>query len=72
MKYAIIENGVVTNIAVSSRPLAANWAAIPVGCPVAIGDRYEAGVFYSPDGLMRTPPELAAAINAIMGGVADA
>ena len=75
MKYAIIENGIVTNIAVGLRPLTANWAAIPTGCPAAVGDRYENGCFYAPEGSLRMMPETAqvvAALEAMLGGVADA
>ena len=58
MKYAIIENGVVVNIAVSNRQIAANWVAIPIGCPVAIGDTYASGCFYDAGGNLRLPPEM--------------
>lgn len=61
MKYAIVENGIVSNIAVSNRPLAAGWQAIPTGVPVAIGDTFSGGMFYAPDGSARMSPEMAAA-----------
>lgn len=75
MNYAIIENGLVVNIAVSNRQLEANWAAIPTGCPVVIGDSYDGSVFKSPEGVMRMPPETAAVasmFDALIGGVLDA
>ena len=61
MRYAIIEDGVVVNIAVSNRPLKAGWQAIPTGMPVAIGDTFSGGMFYAPDGSARMSPEMAAA-----------
>ena len=57
MKYAIVENGIVMNIAVSNRPVAANWHAIPTGCPVAIGDSYDGELFRSPAGDVRMTAE---------------
>jgi len=75
MNYAIIENGIVVNIAVSNHQLAANWVAIPTGCPVSIGDSYDGAVFKSPEGEMRMPPEtaaLASLLEAMMIGVEDA
>lgn len=57
MRYAVIENEAVANIASSSMQLAANWAAIPIGMPVAIGDAYSAGCFYAKDGTLRITPE---------------
>lgn len=57
MRYAIIHDGVVTNIAVSHRQLANNWVPIPVGMPVALGDAHEGGLFIAPDGRMRLTPE---------------
>lgn len=50
MNYAIVENGIVTNIAVSDAPLADNWIASEVA---RIGDRYEDGQFVTP------PPDTA-------------
>ena len=75
MNYAIIEDGIVTNITVSNHQLAANWVAIPTGCPVSIGDSYNGVTVSGPNGEMRMPPETAAVaslLEAMMGGVADA
>lgn len=58
MRYAIVKDGKVINIAVSGHPLAADWVAVPVGCPVCIGDTYSDGVFYAPEGNMRMSPEV--------------
>lgn len=56
MKYAIIENGIVTNIALADAPLADNWIASEVAC---IGDKYEDGQFATPP--LDTAPVAAAA-----------
>ena len=45
MKYAIIENNVVVNIAVADDPLAESWIASE---SAAIGDLYEGGGFVKP------------------------
>ena len=45
MKYAIIENGIVANIAVSNAPLVANWVD---GSGAQIGDEYVGGEFVRP------------------------
>ena len=42
MKYAIIENGKVVNVAEASEPLADNWI---LSATAAIGDTYENGQF---------------------------
>lgn len=54
MKYAIIENGKVVNIAVSDAPLESNWVASETA---NIGDEYANGAFTTP------PPDLVAASN---------
>lgn len=59
MKYAMVEDGVVTNIAEGSRAMARSWVQLPAGSPAAIGDRYAGGCFFAPDGSMRLPPETA-------------
>jgi hypothetical protein len=46
MKYAIIENNTVVNVAVANTPLADNWIASEVA---AIGDTYENGQFIKPE-----------------------
>lgn len=43
--YAIIENGVVVNVAVAEQPLADGWVQSETA---AIGDRYENGQFVKP------------------------
>jgi hypothetical protein len=45
MKYAIIENSTVVNVALSDAPLENNWIASETA---AIGDRYENGGFIKP------------------------
>lgn len=45
MKYAIIENGIVSNIAVADAPLADNWIASDAA---KIGDEYKNGQFVTP------------------------
>jgi hypothetical protein len=46
MKYAIIENSTVVNVALSDAPLENNWIASETA---AIGDRYENGQFIKPE-----------------------
>lgn len=45
MRYAIIENGAVTNTPVSDVALADNWVEIPSDVTVNIGDFYKDGEF---------------------------
>ena len=45
MNYAIIENNIVVNVALSDAALADNWIASNTA---AIGDRYENGEFIKP------------------------
>jgi hypothetical protein len=45
MNYAIIENNIVVNVALSDAPLENNWIASETA---AIGDRYENGQFIKP------------------------
>ena len=45
MKYAIIENGIVANIALADGPLAANW--VPAG-DANIGDLWDGEAFTAP------------------------
>lgn len=56
MNYAIIENFVVVNTAVSSRPLAANWVPAPDG--VGIGWTYSKAGFAPPVAPEPSPEEL--------------
>lgn len=46
MKYAIIENGKVVNVAEANKPLADNWI---LSDTAAIGDTYENGQFVTPE-----------------------
>jgi hypothetical protein len=46
MKYAIVENNTVVNVAVAVRPLADNWIESEAA---AIGDRYENNQFIKPE-----------------------
>jgi hypothetical protein len=57
MHYAIVENGMVVNVAVSEEALEANWIASE---DAAIGDLYADGVFSKPVPPALSPEELAA------------
>ena len=46
MKYAIVEDGKVVNLAVSEEPLAENWIASDTA---GIGDLYQVGEFIKVD-----------------------
>jgi len=59
MKYAIVENGMVLNMAESSRPLESSWVLTPIGSLVSIGDSYDGQLFFAPDGSVRMTPEQA-------------
>ena len=75
MVYAIVEDGNVVNIAESTRQIEPNWYAVPIGSPVGIGDSYDGKFFYAPDGTLRLSPDveqIALALEAMMGGIADA
>lgn len=48
MKYAIIENGVVANIALADSPLADNWVEDPSGA-AQIGGAYDGAFHVAPD-----------------------
>lgn len=68
MDYAIIENGVVTNV-IYLHPMNANDfpAAVPIGdYTVGVGDTYENGVFYRGGERVRTQQELTQAEMADM------
>jgi hypothetical protein len=54
MKYAIIQNGFVTNVAVAEAPLEDNWIASEVA---AIGDSYIDGQFVKPQVISAPIPE---------------
>lgn len=56
MKFAIIENGKVSNIAVADAPLADNWIASEIA---KIGDEYVNGQFTTP------PPDTELAAQAV-------
>lgn len=72
MKYAVIEKGVVTNIAESAYQLETNWEEIPPQMPVKIGDHFEGGVYRSPEGEMRMSAEFSAYEQAFRKGVQQA
>lgn len=57
MRYAIIANSKVINVAISDTPLAANWIASETA---AIGDTYENGQFIKPP---PPPPQIPQAIT---------
>lgn len=59
MKYAIIENNTVINVAVADAPLADNWIASEVA---TIGDTYENGEFIKPQPPQPSPEEIQASI----------
>lgn len=65
MRYAIVENGIVINIAASNIPVEPNWYAIPIGCRVENGDTYDGEIFFDPEGNMRLTPEQEYANKAI-------
>ena len=65
MVYAVIENGVVANVAESYMALGDNWQAVPIGCPVAIGDSFDGSVYRGPDGAVRLTAEQQAANDRI-------
>ena len=58
--YAIIENGIVTNVIVGPLPDGIEGVALN-GRPVAIGDRYEGGIFTRDGVPILTYEEIAAA-----------
>lgn len=53
MKYAIIENGCVTNVAEAKTPLAENWVLAPAG--VGIGYTYDGTTWTAP--IVRVSPD---------------
>ena len=57
MRYAIVEDGIVKNVVVSTRPLSGAWHAIPIGCLVDIGDTFDGSLFRSPAGEIRLTAE---------------
>ena len=57
MNYAIIEDGIVVNIAVANHQVATNWILIPTGAPVGIGDTYDGKMFYGQNGNVKLTPE---------------
>lgn len=57
MIYAIVEDEIVVNIAVSNHPLDDNWYLIPTRSNVSIGDAFDGVNFYDQNGKIRMPPE---------------
>ena len=60
MKYAIIENGVVLNLAIADQPLAENW--IEFDGAVNIGDLYDGEAFNPPPPVQKSADEIKAEI----------
>jgi hypothetical protein len=60
MKYAIIENGVVVNLAIADQPLAENW--IEFDGAVNIGDLYDGEAFNPPPPVQKSVDEIKAEI----------
>jgi hypothetical protein len=60
MKYAIIENGVVVNLAIADQPLAENW--IEFDGAVNIGDLYDGEAFNPPPPVQKSADEIKAEI----------
>jgi hypothetical protein len=60
MKYAIIENGVVVNLAIADEPLAENW--IEFEGVVNIGDLYDGEAFNPPPPVQKSADEIKAEI----------
>lgn len=65
MTFAVIDNGVVANIVESNIAVGQDWYAVPINCPVNIGDTFSNGCFFDEEGVMREAPELSAATNRI-------
>ena len=76
MTYAILdENFVVTNIAEASHQVDSNWAIVPIGANVEIGDSFVNGLFYNQDGDVRLAADtkvLADAIESLFKGIQEA
>lgn len=53
MRFAIVQENKVINIAESNYPLTVDWHQIDNGVPVGIGDVYDGQAFYSPEGDIR-------------------
>lgn len=71
MTYAVIEDGIVTNI-IWLHPATKFPNAVPCGnIPVAIGDTYEDGKFYRNGELLLSPVEEMTEALAIMGVTAE-
>ena len=57
MTYAIVEDGIVANIAEATKPIEPNWIPVQIGARVGIGDTYNGEMFYDQDGNARLTPE---------------
>lgn len=53
MRFAIVDNDIVTNIVESLMPLEDNWHEIAVDIPVSIGDTFDGYTFYDDEGNVR-------------------
>lgn len=51
MRYAIVESGVVVNVALADAPIDVTWVELPADSPVCAGWSYDGAVFAAP-----TPP----------------
>lgn len=70
MKYAIVENGVVVNLAVADEPLEANW--IEFDGPVTLGDLWDGAAFSPAPIPQRSPDEVQAEVVAATQARLDA
>ena len=71
MKYAIIENGIVVNIAVANAPLDSNWVD---GTGAQIGDEYVGGKFVRPAIIVPVPESVTrrqAKVSLLQAGLLD-
>ena len=66
MKYAIIENGVVTNVALADSPLASNWVASDAA---SIGWAYDGANFTAPAVYVPTLAEQSSSVRSKRTGL---
>lgn len=71
MTYAIVENGVVTNIADAINQVEPNWYLIPIGARIGIGDTFNGALFFDPEGNVRFTPEQVEAYKVIQAQAAE-
>jgi hypothetical protein len=58
MRYAIVENDTVINIAESDVAFDSNWFEIPAGLVIDLNDTYLDGRFYNQEGQVRMTEEM--------------